>query len=525
VDTTLAAGINYVWNPPQKRPLTILQTIGYGCAFLDYNQDGDLDILLVGTQPALYQGDGAGHFQDVTQSTKIGQLKGHFLGCAVGDYDNDGFPDIFLSGYREARLLHNEGGKEFRDTTQEANIRPQPWGTSCAWVETTPGSGRLDLIIANYAEFDPKVRQLCQLRALDGSFVQTSCGPREYKPLPAAYYRNMGRGKFLESSKRSGFSSLFGRGLGVAAIDLEESGFPAIYIANDEQPADFLRHQKGKEPLFQNDAEVTGVAYDKNGNNHAGMGTDWGDFDNDGDFDLFVTTFHNEVKSLYQNDKNTFFTDIGETTGLGKPTQPYVSFGCRFLDFDNDSWLDLVITSGHVQDNIDKITAGLTYRQRSQLLQNTGSTGKPSFVDVSDQSGRDIARSVVGRGLATGDFDNDGRIDILIVDMEGRPLLLHNETKNAGSWIGFNLVGTKSNRNGYGARVTVLAGGKPLLRHCHADGSYLSSSDSRVHIGLGSALSTQIEVRWTSGTKERFNGLEVGKYHTLREGTGTPIGG
>lgn len=510
-DVTEGAGVRYQWTPATKGPLNLLQTIGNGCAFLDYDSDGNLDILLVGPKPALFKGDGKGHFTDKT--ALLGGLTGHFLGCAVGDYDNDGFADIYLSGYREGRLLHNEGGKGFKDVTALSGLKPQPWGTSCTFVELVPGSGKLDLVIANYVRFDPDKgdRTLCDFRDPSGKTHLAACGPREYEPLPATYCRNLGGGKFQEST----LTGTRGRGLGVAAIYNEGNAIRELAFANDEAPGDLMRLLSSAPPRFQNRGDLSGIAYDHDARLHGGMGIDWGDADGDGKFDLVVATFRGEPNSLYHAEGEGLYTDVGYRSGLGTATQPYVAFGCRFFDLDNDGWLDVAFTNGHVQNNISEIDPKTTYRQPSQVFRNQG---KGQFVDSSAACGPALQRPLVGRGLATGDYDNDGRMDLLLVDAEGGALLLHNEAP-AGHWLGLSLVGTKSNASGYGARVTVQQGERTLLRHAHADGSYLSSSDPRVHVGLGSATTpVEVSVHWPSGRVDHVSGLTLDRYHTLREG-------
>lgn len=515
-----SSGLNYRWEIPGKRPLTILQTIGNGCAFWDYDGDGNLDILLVGSKPALYRGDGKGRFTEVTAEV-LGPLSGYFLGCAVGDYDGDGDDDLYLSGYGEGRLLRNEGGKKLTDVTASSGIGPQPWGTSATFGEARPGSGQLDLFVGNYAVFDRTTDpQLCKVRAASGEYVLTSCGPRYYQPRKGVFYQNQGEGRFTDVTEKVGAGKVSGKVLGAAFADYEGRGIPALALANDEMPGDLLRPDAGagSGPLkYTNVAELVGTAFDRDGNMHGGMGTDWGDYDGDSRLDLFVATFSGETKSLYRNEGEGRFMDSALATLLGTPTRPYVAFGSRFLDFDNDGWLDLAIANGHVQDNIDTIDPKQTYRQPAQLFRNKG--GSPLFFEEVSKQAPDLQKPIVGRGMATGDYDNDGKVDLLFVDSEGTPLLLHNEGTGAAHWLGLRLVGTKSNRNGYGAMVTVkLGGGRTLLRHCHADGSYLSSSDPRVHVGLGAATAVEsVEIRWPSGTVQTLRELPLDTYTTVQE--------
>jgi enediyne biosynthesis protein E4 len=284
-------------------------------------------------------------------------------------------------------------------------------------------------------------------------------------------------------------------------------------------PGDLLRPTSGNGPLrFTNAGTLSGTSFDRDGNVHGGMGVDWGDYDNDGQLDLFVATFQKESKSLYHNEGDGVFTDMGIPTGIGMAAAPYVTFGAKFFDYDNDGWLDVVLANGHVQDNIAKIDPSTTYRQASQLFRNPGGT-RIFFEDVSQAMGADLTRPIVGRGLATGDFDNDGRVDLLIVDSEGKPLLLRNEVAGAGHWLGVRLEGTKSNRDGYGAVLTAKIGDRTLVRQCQSAGSYLSASDARVHFGLGGAVQVDsLTIRWPSGRVQTLPELPADRYITVEEG-------
>jgi enediyne biosynthesis protein E4 len=511
------AGIVYEWSPLGKRPLTILQTIGNGCAFLDYNNDGNLDILLVGQQPALFQGDGKGKFTNVTNAV-LSDMKGYFLGCAVGDYDNDGYEDVYLTGYREGRLLHNEKGQKFADATKTSGIPAQQWGSSASWVDLDR-DGKLDLMIANYVDFNEKTQpQLCYFPTADKQKkLLSSCGPKYYTPIKGTTYQNLGNGKFGDKTPTWGMATHTGKGLGTAAIDFDGSGRDSVAVANDEMDSDlFLNEGKDK---FRNIGQESGIARDRDGSVHAGMGLDWGDYNNDGKFDLFVTTFRNEAKSLYRNDGEHLFTDVAYTTGVGRPAAPYVSFGTKFLDADNDGWLDILIANGHVQDNIEQLE-DTKYRQPLVFLQNQSAGGQSLFTDGSKDSGVAAVPPLVGRGLAVGDYDNDGRMDALVTDNEGKPVLLHNETESPSKnhYMTLALVGTKSNKSAHGALVEVtLPDGKKLLRHCQTDGSYMSASDPRVHFGLGAHTKASVTVTWPSGSKEAFPDVAADKVTKLTE--------
>lgn len=522
-DRAKEAGLNYQWTVTESRPLNILGTIGNGCAFLDFDSDGNLDILLVGPKPALFLGDGKGKFQDVSTQTGLSALSGRYLGCAIGDVNSDGRPDIYLTAYRGGTLLQNVDGKTLRDSTKTAGIPSQPWTTAAAFLDAN-GDGNLDLYLGNYVQFGPHtIPQLCASDKL-----KTSCGPRYYDPEGGRLFIGNGKGVFHDGTSAAGLqylkksaeaietsAKLSGKCLGVAVADYDDSGRPGIALSNDEMPGDLLQN-KGK-GRFANIGQLSGTAYDREGGMHGGMGIDWGDIDNDLKLDLFVGTFQNEPKCLYVNTGQGLFEERGETLGL-LSARPYVTFGSKFLDFNNDGWLDLIFCNGHVQDNIDLLDKAATYPQPTILFQN--SEGE-HFEDVSAKLlNSEAQRKIVGRGLAVGDYDNDGKVDVLIVDSEGEPLLLHNETASEGNWIGFSLsqpIG--GNRDVYGAVVTIEAEGKKQIRHCRVDGSYMSSSDPRLHFGIGTAKQVDaITIRWPDGKTERVGPLSSGRYYKWEHG-------
>ena len=503
--TTEEAGLHYEWRIEGKRPFNILQMIGNGCAFLDFDGDGNLDILLVGPTTALYKGDGRGHFTDVSHQTGMDRQHGHFLGCAVGDYDNDGFPDIYLSGWHAGALLHNERGLRFTDVSASAGIPPQPWGTSCSWADVD-GDGFLDLLICNYVDFGPQTNpQLCTAKGRGNKDYQLACEPTVYHAMKPKLYRNVGGKRFEDRTTAWGIDKSAGGGLGAAFADFDESGGQGLAVANDERFGDLFRGlQSGK---MTNIGVASGTASDA-GHVHGGMGIDWGDIDNDGKLDLFVATFEGQVKNLYHNNGGGLFQDTSATLGIHHFTRGYVAFGCKFLDVDNDGFLDLLISNGHTYDNVADILPGRTFRQPTQLLYNSMGT---KFVEAPDSAGLANLLPIVGRGLAVGDFDNDGRVDALVVDSEGKPQLLHNETANAGHWLSIKLIGKKCNRDAYGAIVTVTAGPLTQTRLCHTDGSFLSSSDPRVHVGLGKETTCSIKVKWPDGMSTQMDKVAADK--------------
>jgi len=511
VDVAEKAGLQYQWTIPGKRPVNILQTIGNGGAFLDYNNDGKLDILLVGSRLALYQGLGQGRFADVTHSVGLDTLKGHFIGCAVGDFDNDGFEDVYVTAYQGGVLLHNDHGARLVDITRSAGIAPQPWGTSAIFVDIN-NDGKLDLYVGNYVQFGPSQPQLCPD---NGEMV--SCSPNFYSPLKGALYLNNGS-KFTDATRAWNALNISGKTLGIAAANFDGSGRQSILLANDEVAGNLLAND-GKR--FTDIGVANGTAYGANGEVYGGMGADWGDYDGDGLLDLFVSTYRNQVKQIYRQDAGHGFTDRSVSLGVAAPTRPYVAFGVKWLDADNDGWLDLMIANGHVVDNIARVDHDATFREPTQFLHNEG--GK-RFVDESASAlTGDAGKPILGRGLATGDYDDDGKVDALVIDSDGKPLLLHNETPQTGHWLEIRLIGTHSNRDGIGALVTVAAGGRPLLRACTTGGSYLSASDRRIHVGMGSATTAEtISILWPDGHKDIYRNVAADHIATLKEGDATP---
>ena len=504
-DTTVQSGIHYRWTIPGPHPYDILQTIGNGCAFLDYNADGNLDILLVGPKLALYCGDGHGHFQDVTNETGLDVIHGHLLGCCTGDYDNDGYDDIYLSAYRGGVLLHNQHGRTFADVTQQVGIAPQPWGTSCAFADVN-GDGHLDLYIGNYVKYDPtRSKRLCSVGG-----VLTSCGPVDYGPEHGVLYLNTGRGRFGNVSSQWHLDH-WGKNLGVAFADYDGSGKQSLYLANDEMPGEM---QQNSGTSFRDVGRASGTAYDGRYKIHGGMGVDWGDYDNDGKLDLFVAAYRSEPKCVFHN-TDGLFEDVSGRLGLSLWTPPYVAFGAKWLDCDNDGWLDLMIANGHVMDNVRQTDPDASYREPTQLFHNE--LGK-RLANISAMTGPDVMRPIVGRGLAIGDYDNDGRVDALVVDSDGRPMLLHNETLPTRHWLLIKLIGTRCNRDGIGAIVALSAGGLTETRYCHSDGSYLSASDMRVHFGLGAAQGPiSVKVRWPDGRTDVYRTPGVDQVIVLHE--------
>jgi hypothetical protein len=525
-DVTSESGIAHVVAGEGKtlRPgetplaLTILETMGNGCAFFDYDNDGNLDVLLVDRKLILYKGNGKGRFKDVTQSSGLPVLSGHFMGCAVGDYDNDGWDDLYISGFRTGLLLRNEGGKTFRDVTKAAGLPLQQWGTACGFADVDR-DGLLDLFVANYVAFghDPmKYIQRCE---------PVACGPQKYAPEFPHLYRNLGNGKFSDITKSAGLADTEGKGLAVGFADYDDDGDPDIMVANDEVACDLFQNDgRGR---FVNVAKEAGTAFTVDGKVQAGMGVDWADYDGDGRLDAIVTNYTKEPRSLYRNEGDGLFKNTTREAGIALPTMPYLAFGSKWLDFDNDGWPDLILANGNVDNKISVFFPDISYRQPMQVFRSQG--GKPggriAFEDHSRLLGDALMKPIVGRGLATGDFNNDGRVDVLVMDDDGPVRLLQNQGGTVGNWIGFSLTGTgKSNRNAHGARITVeTADGRSQVREVQTASSYLSASDRRLLFGIGKqSAATRVTVRWPDGGMERYENLPAGKYHVIRQGQPAP---
>lgn len=497
------AGIRYQW-PQQPRPMNILESYGYGCAMLDYDSDGWQDILLIGVgQPLLFRNLGDGKYQDVSQRTHLKQLTGDLRGCAVGDCDGDGDPDLLITGYRRLALLRNDGGTEWTDVTERSGLDPQNrghWGSSAGFMDLN-GDGWLDLVLLNYVSYDAQMQQFCQWKL----GVRSGCGPGQYKAEHPELWRNLGKGRFQQATANSGLSSSNGKGMVLAFADLDDDGRQDIYIGNDGTASDLMWNRGNLR--FENIGEPSGVAYGSvAGTAISAMGADWADFDRDGRLDLFVTAFSNQPYSLLRGTGDRLFEHAGDATGLTGITFRPLGFGARWLDLDNDTWPDLAIANGHVHDNTEEIDPLTRYREPAMLLHNLQGS---QFTDLMPEMGPVIGRPIVGRGLATGDIDNDGKIDVLVVDMEGRPLLLRNRTVG-GHWITLDLRGRGPNRLAYGARITAEAGGEKWSAQVSPAASYLSSNDPRVHFGLGSFDRLErVRVQWPDGGEDVLENVAV----------------
>jgi enediyne biosynthesis protein E4 len=507
VEVAAAKGINFQYQSSHTSKKYLLETMGPGVALFDYDNDDRLDIFLVngaplkdptplGTIPQktgpeywnrLYHQKADGSFEDVTEKAGL-QGAGYGMGVAVGDYDNDGYEDLYVTAYGGNKLYRNNGNGTFTDVTRDAGVAGSGWSTSAVWIDLD-GDGKLDLVVLRYLQWD--FQDLWCGERKDG--YRSYCDPDSFKPIAPLVYHNDGNGHFSEVSQKTGISEP-GKGLGIAFADYDRDGHIDIVVANDSM-FEFLYHNKG-DGTFEEVGMVSDVAADGDGRTYAGMGVDFADYNNDGLPDLVITNLANQVYALYLNKGDGLFNYASFTGGLGSMTRTHSGWGLRFFDYDNDGRKDLLIAQGHDLDNITLISPGLKYREPMLLARNT----ENGFIDVSAESGPVFQQAWAARGLAIGDLDNDGRLDAIVTTNDGPAYILHNDTPTKNHWLTLKLVGHKSNRDGIGAEVNVVMARGSQLAMVTTGGSYLSSSDKRVHFGLGAETKVQsIEIRWPSG--------------------------
>jgi len=515
------AGITFkhVFSPEKKY---IAESMSGGVALFDYDNDGYLDIYFVNsltvdlakshqkTRSALYHNNGNNTFTDVTDKAGVGDI-GFGMGVAVGDYNNDGFEDLYITCLGPNHLFKNNGNGTFTDVTLKAGVSDPRWSTGAAFVDYD-NDGRLDLFVANYVDLDfnhlPEfgVGRTCQFKG-----VPVQCGPRGLPGAGDSLYHNNGDGTFSDVSKKAGVSDPNGYyGLGVICSDFDEDGFVDIFVANDSTP-NFLYHNNG-DGTFKETAFISGTAVNESGSEQGSMGVTLGDYDHDGRLDLFITNFDDEYNILYHNDGRNSFTDVSFSSKVAQVSLPYVGWGTKFFDYDNDGWVDLFVANGHVYPQRGH------YRQR-EFLHHNNRDG--TFSEVANQVGSALMEERVGRGVAFGDIDNDGDVDIVVNDLDGSPQLLRNDGGNTGNSVLIKTVGVKSNRDGIGARVKIVSGDLTQIDEVRSGGSYLSQNDLRLHFGLEKRTRIDlVEVRWPSGVIDRIINLNANKILTIKEGKG-----
>jgi enediyne biosynthesis protein E4 len=515
-----ASGIRWTHTSGKSAAKYLPETTGAGCAFLDYDNDGWMDIYLVNSgrcdffnpdpplRNALYRNNRDGSFTDVTEKAGVAG-GGYGQGVAVGDYDSDGFPDLYVTQYGRSILYHNNGDGTFTDVTEKARVAAPGWSSSAVWFDYD-NDGRLDLFVCRFVDFDKSKNLPCEADNKPGY-----CVPRLYKPMASWLFHNNGDGTFSDVSGSTGIGKYLGKAWGAVATDINNDGRLDLFVANDTV-ANFLFVNRGS-GRFEEIGAPAGVAYSEAGRPRSGMGVDSADFNEDGWMDLFVANIDHEMYSLYKNNHDETFDDQAAPTGIAAATRLMSGWGLKFFDYDNDGNLDLFLANGNPDDLIQVFHKDVNYQEPLLLFHNTGN----GFQNVSEQSGPAFALPLSARGLAVGDFDNDGAVDVLISVNDAAPVLLRNNAGRQNHWLGLTLVGTKSNRDAIGARVTYQAGELKRGKMKTGGGSFLSSHDPRIILGLGQRTKIDwLEVKWPqpSGAAQRFTELPIDRYITLVEG-------
>jgi len=527
VDVTSEAGITFQHTDGASGRKYLVEAMCSGAAFFDYDNDGELDIYFVNgavlpgftsddmPTNALYRNNGDGTFTDVTLEAGVGD-PGYGYGVAAGDYDNDGDLDLYITNFGPNVLYRNNGNGTFTDVTKEANVGDAKWGVMAAFADYD-NDGYLDLFVGNYVDFTLENHKECRFGLGD---LILYCHPRMYNGQPDVLYHNNGDGTFTDVTNTAGVYDPSGKAMGLVFSDFNDDGWLDLYVANDTVRK-FLYMNNG-DGTFTEIGVRAGVAYAGDGRVQAGMGTDSGDFDNDGDFDIFVATYQEDHNTLYRNEGNGFFTDVTFSAGMGTESYAYLGFAALFLDYDNDGDLDLFVANGHIDNDIEKVDKNISYAQTNQLFRNNGDG---TFTDVSAQSGEGLQVKKVSRGIAVGDYDNDGDLDLLVTNRASLPTLLRNEGGNQNHWLQVKLVGTVSNRDGIGAKITVVTGSRVQVREAKGSYGYMGQNDLRVHFGLGNASEVDlVQIRWPSGIIQKLKNVVADQLLVVKEPSKRPEG-
>ena len=521
-DVSDQAGTNWRHFNGESPDRFLIEAMSGGVAFIDFDHDGLPDIFFVnggetpqGKSPvpvrnALYHNRGNGKFEDVAARAGVDRLPFYGMGVAAADFDNDGFTDLYITGFPSSALFHNNGNGTFTDITDKAGVRNSgKWAASAAWFDYDR-DGFLDLVVCNYARLSFDDPKKCEYNGM-----RTYCEQTAYQGMPLTLYHNNGDGTFTDVSGAAGLAKYVGRSLGVVSVDVNDDGWPDLFVARDASPNLLLINQKNG--TFADVGVDAEIAYNENGVAKAGMGVDAGDVNADGWPSFVVTNFNDEYHSLFLNRGSFPYSDWTVRSGLAAYTRAYVGWGAQFLDYDNDGNLDLIVVNGHVNPVIEITRSDVKYKEPPLLLHNNG---QGIFENVKAAAGPTFRAALEGRGLAVGDFDNDGNPDVALVCLKDRPVLLHNNGVQENSWVGLELRGTKSNRDGIGAKLTLRTGNRRLVRWVTGGGSYLSSHDQRVLFGLGPGPAPEtvaVEIRWPCGQIQEVSGLTTRRYHTIQE--------
>ena len=531
-DVTDKAGIDFLHFDGRTGDKYLIETLGSGALFLDYDSDGDQDLYIVNASQisptddfknnlnpntnTLYRNNGDATFTDVTQIAGVGDT-GYGVGCAAADINNDGFPEIYVTNFGANRLYLNSGNGTFTDISEKAGVGDERWGTGCAFLDYDL-DGYIDLYVVNYMQYAVPSEKGWIIRG-----VRTYCSPTDqidksnFKSESDILYRNNGDGTFIDVTEQAGIKHR-ALGLAIAVGDYDNDGDADIHIANDMEPD--LLYQNNGNGTFTDITDFSGAGYDENGMPGSGMGSAFGDYDNDGYLDLVVSNASSYPAILYQNENALFFSDISYTSGIGAVTLPYFKWAVDFLDYNNDGLQDIYVSNGHLQDNI-ALFSDATYPQEDLLFENTKNKNKHIFTDVSTEVGLSQRTMMVGRGAVFGDYDNDGDIDIFLNNSNQAAKLLRNDGGNNNNWIIIQTIGTKSNTSGIGTRIKITADDLTQIKEVHSGSSYLSQNDLRLHFGLNkNTVIDTLELNWTSGKKQQFTNVKVNQILKIHEEKG-----
>ena len=520
VDVTQEAGIHSKHVDGRSGQKYFMETLGSGAAFFDYDADGDPDLYFVNGAPlpgyvsqeiptnCLYRNNGDGTFTDVTEKAGVGDT-GYGHGCAVGDYNNDGKLDLYVTNYGTNRLYRNNGDGTFTEVSESAGVTEPRWSTSCAFADYDR-DGNLDLYVVNYIVFDINENPWCGLREKG---IRAYCEPDNFTAQSDTLYRNNGDGTFTDVTQTAGIYNTTGKGLGVVWADYNNDGAADIYVANDSTENLFYRNNG--DGTFEEVGFMVGVALSENGAAENGMGTTFGDWNNDGWFDLTVTNYAQQTNTLYHNDADGFFTDATTTTKTAQRTYPYLGWATAFIDYDNDGYQDLFVANGHLHENLAELGQEGTYGQRNLLFRNN-SNG--TFTEISETLGPGMKLADVSRGATFADYDLDGDIDIVVTNSNTAPRLLRNDGGNRKNWLQIRLIATNGSTDAIGARVKITTGKLTQTREVRSGDGYLSQQDLTLHFGIGDYEQVDsIEVQWQSGTKQLIGSVSANQVLSLEE--------
>ena len=524
-DIRQAAGITFKQDGTGTEEKQYIETMAGGLGWIDYDQDGLLDIYFVQTagtewytpprplRSTLYRNNGDGTFTDVTEKAGVGAEGLYGEGVAVGDYDNDSFPDLYVLGYGRAILYHNNGNGTFTDVTGKAGVADEGyWSTSAGWFDYDK-DGHLDLVVCNYIQWSPKNNLWCGERRTG---YRAYCHPDNYRGQKLKLFHSNGDGTFTDVSEKSGVGIPEAKGMGLVLADMNNDGWTDIFIANDTWPNFlFLNNHDG---TFRDVSFSSGVAASEDGKYEAGMGTDAADIDGDGWLDLYVTHLDFELNRLYRNNHDETFDDVTYSSGIGNKAIFLSGVSMKFMDYDNDGWVDIFQSNGAMLDNIHIYHSEVTYAEPKLMFRNLG---KGKFEKVSEYLGPDFVRPTVGRGCAAGDYDNDGDLDVAIINRDDYPEILRNDGGNAHNWLMVKLIGTKSARDGTGALLKLVSEGVTQYEQAKGGIGYMSAHDQRIHFGLGQRKTIEsLEITWLSGTVDKLSNVPINQIITVKEGTG-----